>query len=224
MILLLRKEKYYNLGNIDGQARKFAKQLAPFREKHNIAKLKPEKTALLIIDMQDFFLNEQSHAHVPSMQAIVPKLKNLQDHFLQNNLTVIQTKHSNTIEDAGQMMSWWGAILMPSDPMVRIIPELADSRIPVISKSQYDAFCKTDLEHRLRNDGIEQVIISGVMTHLCCESTARAAFFKGFDVFFIIDGVATYNEQFHFNSLYNLAHGFATMILSDEILSSRGHT
>lgn len=217
------KEQYYSLETIDTQAKKFAKQLAPFREKHSTAILKPEKAALLIIDMQDFFLNEKSHAYVPSMQAIVPKLKNLQNHFLQNNLTVIQTKHSNTINDAGQMMSWWGAILTPNDPMVRIIPELADSRIPVIPKSQYDAFCETDLEQRLRNNGIEQVIIGGVMTHLCCESTARAAFFKGFDVFFIIDGVATYNEQFHFNSLHNLAHGFATMILSDEILS-RGHT
>jgi len=217
------KEEYYDLDNIDMQARKFAKQLAPFRERHSIATLKPEKAALLIIDMQDFFLNEQSHAYVPSMRAIVPKLKNLQDYFLQNNLTVVQTKHSNTIKNAGQMMDWWGSILTADNPMARIIPELTDSRIPVISKTQYDAFWETDLEQRLRNDGIEQVIIGGVMTHLCCESTARAAFFKGFDVFFIIDGVATYNEQFHFNSLQNLAHGFATMVLSEEILS-RGHT
>jgi bifunctional isochorismate lyase/aryl carrier protein len=205
------------------QAMKYAEQLALFKEKHSIVTLKPEKAALLIIDMQDFFLSEKSHAYVPSMKAIVPKLKNLQDCFLQNNLTVIQTKHSNTVENAGQMMSWWGAILTPNDPMVRIIPELADSRIPIIPKSQYDAFCGTDLEQKLRDDGIEQVIIGGVMTHLCCESTARAAFFKDFDVFFIIDGVATYNEQFHFNTLYNLAHGFATMVLSEEILS-RGHT
>lgn len=212
------KEKYYSLETIDAQAMKFAERLASFREKHKVTAIKLEKAALFIIDMQDFFLSEKSHACVPSMKAIVPKLKNLQDHFLQNNLTVIQTKHSNTIEDAGQMMNWWGSILTADDPLVGIIPELADSRIAVISKSQYDAFWETNLEQRLKNSDIEQVIIGGVMTHLCCESTARAAFFKGFDVFFIIDGVATYNEQFHFNSLYNLAHGFATMVLSEEIL------
>lgn len=55
------------------------------------------------------------------------------------------------------------------------------------------------------------------MTHLCCETTARSAFIRGFDVFFTIDGTATYNEDFHFGTLYNLAHGFAVPLLIDEI-------
>ena len=55
------------------------------------------------------------------------------------------------------------------------------------------------------------------MTHLCCESTARSAVVRGFEVFFLIDGTATYNQQFHFGSLYNLAHGVATQVLAQEI-------
>jgi isochorismate hydrolase len=211
------KEQYYSVENIDKQATEFAGQLEFFREKHNITTLNPEKAALLLIDMQDFFLDERSHAFIPSMPAIVPKLKNLQNYFLGNNLPVFQTRHCNTAENAGQMLAWWGSMLAADDPLSEIVTELKDNRVTVISKTQNDAFWQSDLEQRLRDRGIEQVIIGGVMTHLCCESTARTAFIRGFEVFFLIDGAATYNKQFHFGSLYNLAHGFAAQVLTKEI-------
>jgi isochorismate hydrolase len=58
------------------------------------------------------------------------------------------------------------------------------------------------------------------MTHLCCETTARSAFVRGFEVFFTIDGTATYNQGFHLGTLVNLSHGFATPVLASEILST----
>jgi bifunctional isochorismate lyase / aryl carrier protein len=56
------------------------------------------------------------------------------------------------------------------------------------------------------------------MTHLCCETTARSAFMRGFEVFFTMDGTATYNEQLHRASLLTLSHGFALPVLMDELL------
>ncbi len=56
------------------------------------------------------------------------------------------------------------------------------------------------------------------MTHLCCETTARAAFTRGYEVYFSIDGTATYNHEFHLGTLMNLAHGFAIPILITEII------
>ncbi|MEW6239950.1 MAG: isochorismatase family protein, partial [Chloroflexota bacterium] len=73
-------------------------------------------------------------------------------------------------------------------------------------------------EQTLRDLEVEQVVITGVMTHLCCETTARAAFVRGFDVFYVVDGTATYTEAFHRASLLNLAHGFAVPVLAEEIL------
>ena len=58
------------------------------------------------------------------------------------------------------------------------------------------------------------------MTHLCCETTARVAFTQGYEVFFSIDGTATYNRKFHLGSLINLAHGFVVPMLVDEIIDS----
>jgi len=62
------------------------------------------------------------------------------------------------------------------------------------------------------------VVICGVMTHLCCETTARSAFMRGFEVFFTVDGTATYTEAFHRASLLNLSHGFAVPVLVENIL------
>jgi isochorismate hydrolase len=58
------------------------------------------------------------------------------------------------------------------------------------------------------------------MTHLCCETSARAAFVRGFEVLFPVDGTATYNQAFHRATLLNLSHGFAKVVLADEILAA----
>jgi isochorismate hydrolase len=70
----------------------------------------------------------------------------------------------------------------------------------------------------LRASGVTQVVICGVMTHLCCESTARSAFMHGYEVFFPVDGTATYNLTYHRASLVNLAHGFASLYFVKDIL------
>ena len=211
------KTTYYTTANIDQQARKFLDQLQPLTARHSNQKLIPNKAALLVIDMQKFFFDPEYHAFVPSMPAIVPKIKQLQDLFLQHELTVFQTKHGNTSENCGQMLNWWGSINDANDPLAEIIPELQNPTIEVINKTQYDAFWNSDLAERLAANNITQIIITGVMTHLCCETTARTAFVRGFEVFFAIDGTATYNEDFHCATLLNLAHGFAVPILIDEI-------
>jgi isochorismate hydrolase len=58
------------------------------------------------------------------------------------------------------------------------------------------------------------------MTHLCCETTARSAFMRGFAVFCLVDGMATYTAAFHQAALLNLAHGFSTLLLVDEALKA----
>ncbi len=66
----------------------------------------------------------------------------------------------------------------------------------------------------------EQLLITGVTTHLCCESTARSAFVRGFAVFIAIDGTATLNRELHVASLRALALGFARPVLGAELLAA----
>jgi nicotinamidase-related amidase len=133
---------------------------------------------------------------------------------------VIFTRHTNTTQDAGQLAVWWRDLIGPESPASAIIPEFNLSSGQVIEKHQYDAFYDSSLEAILAARQVKQVVIGGVMTHLCCETTARSAFGRGYQVFFLADGTATYNQQFHQASLLNLAHGFAAITQVRDILAA----
>jgi isochorismate hydrolase len=110
-------------------------------------------------------------------------------------------------------------LLREDNPLSEIIDELDTSRGTILKKSQYDAFYETRLEDILREKKITQLVICGVMTNLCCETTARSAFVRGLNVFFTVDGTATYNEKFHLATLLNLSYGFAALVLVNELLT-----
>lgn len=170
----------------------------------------PGATALLVVDMQRYFLEPASHAYLPSAVDIVPGLVSLSRAFWESGLPVIFTRHLNTEEDAGSLGVWWNDLIRVEDPLSEITSALDTSIGIVLEKSQYDAFHGTDLEDTLRERGVERVVVTGVATHLCCETTARSAFVRGFEVTFPVDGTATYDEHHHLATILNLAHGFAT--------------
>lgn len=101
----------------------------------------------------------------------------------------------------------------------KIISDLAPTEEEkIISKHRYSAFYNTDLEIVLRCLGIQDLVITGIMTNMCCESTARDAFYRDFRVFFTADGTGSINEEMHSASLLNLAFGFANIVKCEEII------
>lgn len=213
------KEKYFSPENIDIKAQEMLKKATDISGRTNKQEFAPQNSALLVIDMQKYFCDSSSHAYIPSSEAIIPRIKLLTNTFKANNLPVIYTRHINTQENAGMMCKWWKGILSEGNNMDEIIPELNTKNSHIIEKTQYDAFYNTNLESFSRENNINQLVITGVMTHLCCETTARSAFVRGFETFLCIDATATYNENFHTSSLINLSHGFSELILSYEIYS-----
>ncbi len=180
---------------------------------------RPERAALFVLDMQDYFLAESSHAFIPSAPAILPGVQALVATFAACRRPIIFTCHENTPDDACQMGTWWHELLAPNSSLAGIATGFDTSLGRLVRKHQYDAFHKTRLEAMLRAKGVSQVVVTGVMTHLCCETTARSGFMRGFEVFFCVDGTATYNEEFHHATVLNLAHGFAVPVLVDEVLA-----
>jgi isochorismate hydrolase len=213
------KEDYFGEGRLIQQAWEFLDCVYHLRVQRK-RQLDTRTSALLVMDMQDYFLEEVSHSHIPSANAIVPQIERLQQAFFRKHLPVIQTRHINDTRNAGQMAQWWQELITINNPLSRITPQLSHQDAFVITKSQYDAFYNTPLEEKLKNSGVTQVVITGVIAHLCCETTARSAFVRGFEVFFVIDATATHNRQFHQSTLINLAQGFATPVLTQEILDS----
>ena len=210
------KKQYFTRENLKFKAREMLERVEKYRRYHNIEFL-PESSALLIIDMQKYFLAPSSHAYIPSAEIILPGVKELISIYSKKNLPVIFTLHSNTEENAGLMEKWWPKLLREGSPESRIAAELKSSGVIMIEKNQYDAFYNTKLEQILHEKNISQVIICGVMTNICCETTARSAFVRGFEVFFCIDGTATYNEDHHMSTLTNLSYGFVIPVLLDEL-------
>eukprot|EP00005_Dracoamoeba_jomungandri_P004965 CAMPEP_0174257004 /NCGR_PEP_ID=MMETSP0439-20130205/6182_1 /TAXON_ID=0 /ORGANISM="Stereomyxa ramosa, Strain Chinc5" /LENGTH=367 /DNA_ID=CAMNT_0015339885 /DNA_START=42 /DNA_END=1145 /DNA_ORIENTATION=- len=87
-----------------------------------------------------------------------------------------------------------------------------------VDKNTFDAFADTKLKKKLAKAGVETVVVVGVSTEVCVESTARRAFFEGFNVVVVSDAVNSM-EPFHSNSLQTIGMFFGSVYSSSKLLS-----
>jgi len=192
---------------------KILKELKLYRERR--ARIDSKHSALLVIDLQTYF-----------QQIVQPVLENIQkviQFCRQKNIPIIFTQHGHTdaASDGGVLGEWWGQVILHGTKDWKFIPEMKiELEDMVLQKKRYSAFFQTDLEKFLQSKGIKDLIISGVMTNLCCETTARDAFMRDYRVFFLIDGTATGKEDHHLATLKNLGYGFAYLITCDELIQN----
>ena len=106
----------------------------------------------------------------------------------------------------------WGA-----DFYQDVRPEPTDL---VVTKHRFGAFQGTDLDLVLRTNGIRTLVFTGVVTHVCVESTVRQAFFHDYFSIVISDAVAGWNETWHTTSLDVMDWGFAEVVPLSRVLES----
>lgn len=173
--------------------------------------------ALMIIDMQRDFLEPGGFGaalgnDVSRLRAIVPTVAQLLLRFRALSLPIVHTlechksdlsdcppakrrrgKSSLRIGDVGPM----GRILIEGEPGNAIIPELAPlSDETVISKPGKGAFCNTNLHSLLKKQGITHLIITGVTTEVCVQTTMREANDRGYECLLVEDATASYFPEF----------------------------
>lgn len=209
---------YASAGTIESKAAAWLARIGP----HNLHRmtLNAAASALLVVDMQMFFLDPESPTYACGGPAALPAVKRLAGAFRAAGRPVIFTQHAHhpNGSDLGIMDWWWEGRCLQGSEASRIHPELGPLEgEKVIVKHRYSAFYNTDLETVLRCLKIEDLVVSGVMTNLCCESTARDAYFRDYRVFVPADGMGTITEDMHLASLLNLAFGFAFVTTADEI-------
>lgn len=215
------KEKYLTSKNINKEIEGlFVDFLKKDRRKKGI-KFDIGKSALLVIDVQKYFFDKNSHAYIPSSGAIKKNIFELIKYFRTENKPVFFTKHINSKKDNNMMLKWWGDIITSKSKYSKLIDNLDCKKNELIIKKEYDAFYNTPLDYELKKKKIKSVLITGVMTNLCCETTARSAFTRGYEVYFLIDATATYNRYFHYSTLLNLSYGFAIPVTTDMIISDK---
>lgn len=192
---------------------KILKELEPYRERRT--KIIRKHAALIVIDMQNFF-----HRIV---RPILGNILRVIQSCRKGNVPIIFTQHGHTDpdRDGGLLGQWWGQMIISGTEDWKFIPEIkVESKDIILPKKRYSAFFETDLDKILRSRGVKDVIISGVMTNLCCETTARDAFMRDYRVFVLIDGTATGRSELHLASLKNLGFGFAHLLTCEELIQN----
>jgi isochorismate hydrolase len=190
---------------------KILKELKPYRERK--VQIDPQHCALLAVDLQNYF-------HRIAQPVLKNILKTIHTCRAQN-IPVIFTQHGHTEPDSdgGILGEWWGGLIIAGTEDWKFLPEInIEPMDTVLLKKRYSAFFETDLNKILRSKGIRDLIISGVMTNLCCETTARDAFMRDYRVFFLIDGTATRRSELHLATLKNLGFGFAYLLTCNELI------
>jgi len=191
--------------------------------------IKPEKTALLVIDMQDEFVKPNwSPYWVPEATKIVPKIKRMIKHCRQENIPIIYTVYSETNKFLDRPKTFFklprclpdldfdqSEFFKKGKVWHEIEPEKDDI---IIHKTSYGAFFETPLETILKNLKKDTVIICGTITNNCCSTTARQAYERSFKVIFGSDINAAHFKDLHEAELKVLRRGFAKIKKLDEII------
>ncbi len=211
-IVTMCKEPYVTAEDIDEKGEMWLKAL-PYRKRWR-AEIEAVKSALLVVDMQNFFLVPKSHAYLPAAPAIIGNINGLVDLFLRLGGKVIYTRTVQDTQHPSTMLQWWSSTPVTEGEMANIFHEIS-VKGPVIVKPTYSSFLGTELDVHL--DGMENVFICGVMTDLCCETTCRDAFVRDYRTFFIADGTATTTEKMHISSLISMCNGLAEVLLCKEV-------
>lgn len=159
----------------------------------------PKCTALLNVDMQNCFVHGYPIS-APDGLVIEERINRLAEVCRNAGVLVIHTSHVfrpdgsnlgvlgeiNPVAKTGLLNKGSAAAALHRGLVVGPNDILLD-------KPRFGAFHATDLEMILRSRGIDTVIIAGIATNVCCETTAREASIRDFRVFFLSDGTATFD-------------------------------
>jgi ureidoacrylate peracid hydrolase len=207
-------------------------------------KVEPRHTALLVIDVLNDFCAEggmmeregQDLRHVQQMAEALPRLLDTAREagvlvvFVRN---VYSTEENHYLSDvwleqaarrrSGSYTVWpvCGAGSWEGD--FYSVRPLAEE--PVITKHRFSAFHNTDLETVLRAHSVRSVVLAGVATDVCVETTAREAFVRDYYVVFLSDGTATYNRPSHEATLAVIDRFFGQVATMEDVIACwRGAT
>ena len=140
-------------------------------------------SALVVIDVQESFRRRPAW-QVVSNPEIVSRVQRLVDAARAAGDLVVWVLHS----EPGS-----GTVFDPERGLVRLVAELAPaSGEPVLTKTSRNAFTTTNLAQILTERGIRDLVLCGIQTEQCCETTARLAADLGYDVDFVTDATATF--------------------------------
>ena len=195
--------------------------------------LDPRKTALIVVDMQNGFLVEEvAAAYIPVAVEIVPNVNRLADAVRRTGGKVFWIKQT---VDADSAVAWseWLAMMTPATRQNLVTnlapgsrghalhPDLAvKPEDEVVQKYRFSAFVQgaSDLPQRLRAQGYDTVLITGTVTNVCCESSARDAMMLNFRTVMVSDANAARTDEEHNATLSTFYALFGDVMDTDHVI------
>jgi nicotinamidase-related amidase len=148
---------------------------------HPEVQVDPEKTALIVVDMQNDFVKEGGTLRVPDAEATIPRIRTLLD--LAHNTGVEVVYSQDTHNDGDPEWEIWPEHTRENTWGWQIVDEIAPQEgDTVLRKVRYDAFYGTHLDHFLRLWGTETLILCGTVANICVHYTAASAALRWYDI------------------------------------------
>jgi ureidoacrylate peracid hydrolase len=200
-----------------------------FRGKlHFYDRLDPSRTAHLVIDMQNVFVAPGAPLEVPAARGVVDQINQVNRALRALGVRVVWVTHRNLRHGRGndwvllydhvlpadraqQALDWF----QPGHEGGRLWPglEVRPDDMAIV-KGRYSALIQgsSSLERYLRSNGIENLLISGTKTNVCCEATARDAMMLDFRTVMLSDSTAASSDDEHRTTLENMIRSFADVM------------
>jgi ureidoacrylate peracid hydrolase len=201
-------------------------------------KVMPAHCALLAVDVQNDFAAEGGAMHregrdVSMAQAMVPRLERLLEAARDAKAHIVWIRNVYNTGPNWYLSEVWleqakrrrnGAyvdfpVCEPEQwngDFYQIRPKPDEV---IVTKHRYGAFESSDLDLILRSRGIRTVIMTGIATNVCVETTARQAFLRDYYVVFTSDCTATYSQAQHDAALFNIDQFFGQVVTSEEVMA-----
>ncbi len=182
----------------------------------------PERAALLIHDMQDYFVGFYGEKS-PLVDRLISNIQRLRASFKAQGAPVIYTAQpiEQSDEDRGLLNDMWGPGLNAHPHLHQIIeplsPEAADI---VLTKWRYSAFKRSSLAEMMKEMGRDQLAICGVYGHIGCLTTALDAFMQDIKPFVIADAIGDFSLEDHLMTLNYVAGRCGKVIGVEDVLGA----
>ncbi|MGF1575952.1 MAG: cysteine hydrolase family protein [Cyanophyceae cyanobacterium] len=192
-------------------------------------KVAPSKTALIVVDMQNDYCHPQGSLaqrgySTEASEAIVPTLNGLIDaaHAAGTPIIFIQTIHTEATDSAAwlERSNHSASICRPGSFGIEFFGVTPQPQDTIVNKHRYSAFIGTRLDQVLRALKVETLIMTGVATNVCVESTARDGFMLDYHIVFLSDCTATSHAEAHEATLANINRHFGVVATAEEVINA----
>jgi len=203
-------------------------------KEHIYENLDPRCTALLVVDMQNaFMMPGVAHAYCKYAESIVPNVNRLAQAMRDSGATVVwikttfgeqslvtwpvlhdmagpeRTKRRNAaMAEGSKGHEFWAGLEMQRSDLI-------------VNKDRYSAFIQgsSNIAEVLRSRGIDTVVVTGTVTNVCCESTARDAMMTNFKTIMVTDANAGHTDEEHNAALIAFYLSFGDIMSTDFLIS-----